>query len=244
MNRQQLPAGVSLPNHPPATFLPDDAPLTGLAREYLEALLHGERRQATQMILQSADAGTPIKDLYLNVFQPVQREIGRLWQLNRITVGQEHYCTAATQLVISRLYPRIFAGEKNGSTLVMSCVAGELHELGARMVADFFEMEGWETVFLGADTPIDGVLSAVQESAADVLGVSVTIPTNLDAARALIRSVREMDPPAPARIMIGGNAVNTVPELWRQMAADATASDAQCAVENANRLVGRRVDET
>lgn len=74
-------------------------------------------------------AGTPVKEIHLHVFQPAQYEVGRLWQMNRITVAQEHYCTAATQLIMSQLYPHIFASVKNGCTLGATCVGGDLHEV-------------------------------------------------------------------------------------------------------------------
>ena len=70
--------------------------------------------------------------------------------MNLLSVAQEHYCTAATQLVMSQLYPRIFSTERRGRTLVAARVADDLHEIGLRMVADFFEMEGWDTFYVGA----------------------------------------------------------------------------------------------
>jgi len=136
-----------------ASFIERDDPLSALARGYIDALLQGDRQSASKMILESAGQGTDIKEIYLNVFQRSQREIGRLWQTNQISVAQEHYCTVATQMVMSQLYPYIFASEKNGRRMVATCVGGELHEIGARMVADFFEIDGWETYFLGANTP-------------------------------------------------------------------------------------------
>ena len=63
-------------------------------------------------------------------------------------MAQEHYCTAATQLIMSQLYPYIFTTGKNGRVLVGTCVSGDLHEIGVRMVSDFFEMEGWDTFYL------------------------------------------------------------------------------------------------
>ena len=87
------------------------------------------------------EQGTPARDIYLQVFQPAQREVGRLGQTNRISVALEHYVTAATQPIMSQLYPRIFSPEKTGRRLIATCVGGELHEIGVRMVADFFEMD-------------------------------------------------------------------------------------------------------
>jgi methanogenic corrinoid protein MtbC1 len=99
-------------------------------RAYLDALLAGDRLAAGRIILQAAEQGAAIKDIYLGVFQRSQRELGRLWQTNQISVAQEHYCTAATQLIMSQFYPAIFAVAKKGPRLVATCVGGELHELG------------------------------------------------------------------------------------------------------------------
>src|SRR5581483_7575825 len=107
---------------------PEDA-LTLLAQRYIAALLDGHRDTALRLILDAAATGTPVRAIYLRVFQPAQYEIGRLWQAGRISVAQEHYCTAATQLIMSQLYPYVFAYEKKAATAVIVCISGELHEL-------------------------------------------------------------------------------------------------------------------
>ncbi len=48
--------------------------------------------------------------LYLDLFQPAQRELGRLWLLRKIGVAQEHFASAATQRLISARRPALFAG--------------------------------------------------------------------------------------------------------------------------------------
>jgi len=107
--------------------------------------------------------------------QRTQYEIGRLWQTNRISVAEEHYCTACAQFVMTQLYPYIFRSERNGRRMVATCVGGELHEIGVRMVADFFEMEGWDTYYLGANTPARDILDTIAKREADIVGISVTI---------------------------------------------------------------------
>ena len=124
-----------------------------LASLYLDTLLRVQSEAASRMIIKAVEQGVEIKDIYMYVFEPSQHEIGRLWQTNQINMYQEHFCTAATQNIMSQLYPYIFQNEKNGHKLVATCVNGELHEIGVRMVADLFEMEGWNTYYLGANTP-------------------------------------------------------------------------------------------
>jgi methanogenic corrinoid protein MtbC1 len=219
------------------TFISDHQPLSPLAHQYFAALRRGERHLASKLVLDAVAAGTPVKDIYLNVFQTAQYEIGRLWQTNRITVAQEHYCTAATQLIMSQLYPHIFASTKNGHTLVATCVSGDLHEIGVRMVADFFEMDGWNTFYLGANTPHSSVIATLVERHADVLAVSATISYHVEAVRDLIRAVRAHPVARQVRILAGGYPFNHEPDLWRNVGADGTASDAQQAITLADQIV-------
>lgn len=229
--RRFIDAGLQrLPEFP--TELPtliDDGPHGDLARKYLALLLQGERHLAARLVLDSVDAGANPKNIYLHVFQHTQREIGRLWQMNKISVAHEHYCTASTQFIMAQLYPRIFRTERVGRTLVATSVAGELHELGVRMVADFFEMEGWDTYYLGANTPAASVVQAATERKAQVLGISATMTFHLRAVEELITLARKTAG-WDTKIMVGGYPFHLEPDLWRQLGADLYAADAQQAI--------------
>jgi methylmalonyl-CoA mutase cobalamin-binding domain/chain len=236
---EYLDAALMAYQHAPSTlisFIETDNPLTELSRRYMDALLRGDRQSASRIIMESAGQGTAIKDIYLYVFQRSQREIGRLWQTNLISVAQEHYCTAATQMIMSQLYPYIFASEKKGRRMVVTCVGGELHEIGARMVADFFEMDGWDTYFLGANTPIEGVLRAIVERDAEVLAISATMTFHIDKVSSLIAEVRRAGLDARTKILVGGYPFNISPNLWQSVGADAYALDAQQALSAAEGL--------
>lgn len=98
-------------------FQPEN-PLFMLAKGYFADLQAGDRRAASERILGSVAQGTTIADIYRHVFEPAQKELGRLWQINRMTIAQEHFCTAATQMIMCQLYPRILSGTKNGKVFV------------------------------------------------------------------------------------------------------------------------------
>jgi methanogenic corrinoid protein MtbC1 len=238
---QYLDAGLSRLQTGPSevsTFIKTDSPLADRAQQYLDALLKGERHIASRLVLDAVEEGVSIRDIYIHVFQPCQQEIGRLWQINQISVAREHYCTAATQLIMSQLYPYIFTSEKNGRRLVATCAGDELHEIGIRMVADFLEMEGWDTYYLGANTPADTVVHALEEHRADVLSVSATMVFHVDAVTELIERVRESDVGQQVKVLVGGYPFNVAAGLWRRVGADAYGKSAQDAVLVASRLVG------
>ena len=222
------------------TYITEESPLYDLARSYLDALLRSQRQLASSLILDAVDRGASIKDIYIHVFQRCQREIGRLWHSNQVGVAEEHYCSAATQLIMSQLYSKIFGTQRIGRTLVAACVSGELHEIGIRMVADFFEMDGWDTYYMGANTPTSSIMQTIERHNADVLAISAAIPLHRTIVRELISGIRKSEKCEGVKILVGGNAFLSTPDLWKHMGADGFAKDANQAVEVANRLVTER----
>lgn len=222
---------------PVPSFILDDAPQSALARAYLVELLSGRRHEAGRLILAAVESGTSVADIYLHVFQNSQREVGRLWQSGKISVGQEHFCTAATQMVMSQLYPYIFNVERCGHAMVATCVGGELHEIGVRMVTDFFEMAGWDTYYLGANVPIPSVISSVKDHRAQVLGISATITTHISQVRDLIQALRADSALAEVKVLVGGYPFNIEHGLWRDVGADVFASDAAESIRKVTQLL-------
>lgn len=207
------------------------------AERYLEYLLNGRRREATDLVEAVLGKGADLKRVYLDVFQKTQHKVGKLWMRNEISVAQEHYCTASTQAIMALMYPRLFKGERNGRVAVAACVGGELHELGMRMVADFLEMEGWDTYYLGANMPDADVVSAVKEREADLLAVSVTMPYNVNLAEGLIKALRSEPGLEEVKILVGGYPFSIDSELYRAVGADGTAGDAEEALAVINGMM-------
>lgn len=222
---------------PPALSYLDGADLYGeLAKQYLQALLDSDRARASSLILDTVEAGASIKDIYLHVFQRSQYEIGMLWHRNKITIAHEHYCTAATQMIMSQLFTHFSLAPKNGRWMVATSVSGELHELGVRMVADFFEMDGWNTMFLGANTPPRSIVQALIERKADLLAISATMSFHVSRVAGLIDAVRAAPECEHIKIIVGGYPFNLAPNLWLQVGADGDGRSAQDAVDLAKRL--------
>lgn len=213
------------------------SPREPLARATLTALLRADRRTAVEIVNDSVRDGVTIRELYLDVFQPVQREIGRLWQNNEISVAEEHYCTASTQAMMAQFYPQILATPRVGRKVVVACVGNELHEIGTRMVADFFEMEGWDGVYIGANTPATALLDLVCRERPQLVALGITMTYHLGTAANVIERLRSDERCRNVRIIAGGYVFQQHPALWRSLGVDGCASDAAGAVVLGNRLV-------
>lgn len=234
-------AGQEVLSKPAATVvvatqsaLADHAPLVEAAREYLTQLLAGRRTEALAGIRRVLREGATVRDIYLHIFMPVQREVGRLWHQGQIDVAQEHYCTAATELAIATLHAHLMTAPRNGQRLVAATLSGDLHVMPLRIVSDFLESDGWDAYFLGASTPPSSVWQAVLAHRAELLVVSASMSHHVGRVRELLA----LRPAActDTRVMVGGAPFNADPQLWQAVGADAWAPDAIGAIAEAKRL--------
>lgn len=215
-----------------------DPPLSPQAQAYLDHVLRGERDAAVDVVLDEVARGTDAQDILLDVLQPVQVEIGRLWEQGRASVAHEHLCTAVTQLCMSMLWPRLNDGAgRPDRTVVATSVGGEAHEIGIRIVADLLRRDGWRTFYLGADVPASDVVAMLLEQRADVLAVSATMAGHVPAVRRLLDAVREEPRCADVKVVVGGRPFLVAPRLAKAVGADGLAPDAAEAVELCNALV-------
>ena len=215
----------------------DESPLDAAATTFLHALLIGERQAALGIAREALRVAKHPTDVYVEVFQRSLEEIGRRWQLNRITVAQEHMATAIVQFVLAQLYSSLVrTGPSRGIALVTG-VEGELHQVGANLVADALEMDGWNVRFLGTNMPHDGIMEAAKEMKAELVAVSAMMLFNVDPVARLVESVRGMRHGALSpRILVGGGAFRSTPDLWREVGAHGFAVDVRgaCAAARAS----------
>jgi methanogenic corrinoid protein MtbC1 len=217
---------------------PIDDGLQELSDQYRTFLLNGDRHAASQIILDTAASGTPVQDIYTQVFQNSLYEVGRLWQTNQITIAQEHFFTAATQMIMSQLYPYIFSNAKNGLRMIAASVDSNMHDIGIRMVADFFEMDGWDTYFLGGNAPYQAIVQALADSNPHLLALSVTIAKQIVVVENVIKTIREEDRFNHIKVIVGGPPFNISHDLWKKIGSDGFARSADEAVSLAREMFG------
>ena len=208
---------------------------------YLDAIRDGDRRRAFQLIDDARGAGLELGTLYMDVFQPALREIGRLWQENQISVADEHLATAITQTAMARAYESAFAWRGvMGRTLIAACVDAERHEVGLRMLCDLLDLEGWHTTYLGAAVPVESLVAMVQRRRPHVVALSAALSPHLPLIRAMIDAINQAPGKQRPLVIVGGRPFLDDPTLATRLGADFTATNAVEAV----RLLGERVSPT
>lgn len=206
-----------------------------LRQKYLKEILAGKRKTSLEIIMDAYHGGYPIPAIYMDIFQEALYEIGRLWETNRITVADEHMGTAITQYVMSNLYQHIAIADKQRGKLVMTGVQGELHQVGANMVADVLEADGWDVMFLGTNVPAEGVIQSIRRHGADLFGISSTMLFNIPKVIELMDLVRKEFGDS-VRIILGGGAFKNLQDLPQELKGCIVALNLREALDSTRRI--------
>lgn len=239
LTRETITAGITALSAP----TPAPASLSGGALDltrsvFTQACLAGDRRAALNVVREAVREGHAIPDVYVNVLQESQYEIGRLWEANRISVGQEHVATAITQYVVTHLHGELERAEQQRGPAVVTGIKGELHQLGGMMVADLLDADGWDVRFLGTDLPESDIVDVIVAHETVAVGISATMLFNLPAVTALIEAVRATDLDPTPKIVVGGGLFRSTPDLWNRLGADGFGTDLRQAVQMFRAVAG------
>ncbi len=207
-------------------------------QQYMDSLLKKNTKKTIYLVRDFIEKGIPVSDVYVEILAESMRRVGELWHASRISVDTEHYCTSVTQMAMAQMYPELFSGERKNRTVLCACPGTELHEMGARMVADIFENGGWDSVYLGAAVPQDAMLEAVRANEPDVVSLSVTMPQHLIACRDMIDAIRAEFPDVV--IAVGGQAFRSTNDIWRQWPVDIYSLDARELLEKADKIIDNK----
>lgn len=171
---------------------------------YFNSLIKGAKQECVAILDELIKENVPVEIIYTRLFQRSLYQVGEYWEMNKISVATEHMATAITENLMIRLQPQLFSTERTGKKAVIACVANEYHQVGAKMVADIFEMNGWDGYFIGANTPFPELIRFLKSKNPDLIGLSLSIYYNLPELKNTISKIRHHFPDLP--VMVGGQA--------------------------------------
>jgi MerR family transcriptional regulator, light-induced transcriptional regulator len=204
-----------------------------IKQTYLNYLLEEDAKKAIDYIVEMEKINIPLEDIYVDILQEVMIEIGSLWHQNKITVDQEHYMTSITQMVLSQFYNKIFSTARNNLSLLACSVGSELHEMGARMISDLFEYNGWDSLYLGAAIPTKVLIKKISLLKPNLVILSVTMPQHLTECFNLVKEIKKID--SSIKVAVGGRAFQIGDEIWKKWPVDISVSNAKNLLEWANK---------
>ena len=193
--------------------------------EFLELLEAESKQKAVQHALGLLDSGKmDVRTLYAQILTPSLTQMQCRLDDKKICIWKEHARTAIVRTIVECCYPYVVRerdkiGPVKNKTAVVICPPEEYHDLGARMVADFFTLCGWDAVFVGSNTPYDDFYNAASQIRPDIIAISVTNYYTLVVARKIIADLKALLGNS-VKIIVGGYAVRESSGNFETLGAD------------------------
>jgi len=162
------------------------------ARERLVAAAHAYDEATVHAVLDEALAGFSLETVLGALVLPVLRELGAEWEQGTLEIGQEHF---ASNLIRERLLALArFWGRGGGPLAVLACAPGERHDIGLIAFGLVLRSHGWRILFLGADTPLATLTTAVSTTSPQLVVVASMDSTLLESESTALRRLGRSAP--------------------------------------------------
>lgn len=162
-----------------------------------------------------------IPDLYEKILGPAMIVVGEKVLDNELKIWQEHIYASIVRSVVENCYTYVIDEIKkisNPKKVIVICPRDEYHEIGPRMVADFFVLLGHDVTYIGGNTPKEDFVLAIKNIKPDVVAISVSNNYNVIAAKDTIELIKTIV--SDFKIIVGGSAFELDKSLYKQINAD------------------------
>jgi methanogenic corrinoid protein MtbC1 len=180
----------------------------GRYQEYVDALVAGDRASCSAILDEELTRGLPIKSIYVDFVTPSLYEIGDRWERNELSVADEHLATSITEELLNQVFAAMVPAAPVGRSVIVAAFSPEMHRVGARIVADVFELKGWDSRFVGADTPSGQLRHALAEGTPDLVALSSTNPSITSTFVERLGELRHAHP--DLEVLLGGQAMRHI----------------------------------
>jgi MerR family transcriptional regulator, light-induced transcriptional regulator len=216
------------------------APAASLGRFSLEELgavllaqLANLDEYAASRTIAQALAVCPLEEVCLGLFSPVLVEIGRRWAAGELSVTVEHFASALIRAQLESLFRAAAAGQQ-GPLILVGCAPGNLHELGALILALFLRRSGMRVAYLGQNCEPETLAGTVVLLRPACVLLSASLRPQAEALAEVGRRLRSA-PGSPPLFCFGGQAFASAPELAEAIPGQFLQGDPQAAVEDLRR---------
>jgi len=176
------------------------------AELYLKTCLAAMERfdaQALEEALTRALFALNAQTVIESIAAPLMQRIGDGWSHGDLRPAHEHMTSAVLRRVLGRLIETV-QPSAGAPSVVVATPVGQVHEFGALFAAATAAAQGWRVVYLGTDLPAEDIATAVRETGAEVIALSIVSPSEDEAELdAELKELRLALPPA-VPVLVGG----------------------------------------
>lgn len=212
----------------PGTYLDESYLYSELSREYIGFVMRGELEKANGSVLKQLENTIPLEDIYTKIIKNIQYEIGRLWEMNLISVSQEHASTVAAHALLMHVNA-IKSASSNGKIVISACLTREMHEMGLNLVTGYLRLHGYTTRFKGANNSVSAMIAEIKDMKPDAVAISISMPMWQKYLLHLIQEIKDIQ--NPPKVIVGGYLFLDDPQAYQLFGADGYSKDPEDAVK-------------
>lgn len=146
--------------------------VTEWAEELTHALVRGKQSLAEALLLR--------RQFELHGWQHVGDEVGQVlgligqrWTKGELSISEEHIASECLSRCISRIL-HLFPRRPDADVCALALVPGDQHTLGLSLTELVLAEHGWNSMWLGRNTPVDTLIDVVKYPTVKMLGLSAS----------------------------------------------------------------------
>ena len=190
--------------------------------EFLENIDKEDKEKCVEFVLNKLDnKEIDVSTLYKEILEPSLNRFYCDVDEEKLCIWKEHVRSSIIRTIIELCYPYILRErkEKGIKKIFIGCPAEEYHEIGARMIADIFTLNGFDAIFVGANTPREEIRDAINTLKPTYIGMCVTNYFTLIEAEKAISLIRDKTE-FTGKIVVAGQAFLNNPDNYKKIGAD------------------------
>ena len=173
--------------------------------------------RALEETLKRASMELGAQGLLQRVVAPFAQALGQLWRDGDITAAHEHFASAVLRNCLGHA-AKPFAGTDSAPVLIVTTPAGQVHEIGALLVAAAAANLGWHVTYLGASLPAAEIAGAARQNRARAVALSLVYPEDDTQLEGELIRLSELLP-AETTLLVGGRAMPAYREVLKKIGA-------------------------
>lgn len=193
--------------------------------EIVESVLDGNSKAVVAKVNEAVAAGVPAGRILNEALIAGMGEVGVLFKEGEMFVPEVLVSAKAMQNGVDIVKPLLVAGDvKKLGTILTVTVAGDLHDIGVKLVGMMLEGAGFEVIYMGVDKSTAEIIEKVKEVRPNILGMSAMLTTTMANMKEVIETLREEGIFGDVGVMIGGapTSISYAEQIGARYSADAS----------------------
>ncbi|MBS8266326.1 MerR family transcriptional regulator [Mesobacillus boroniphilus] len=180
-----------------------------LTEQLYQALVSLDTQEANR-IADLAFSLYDYEEVFHHILVQVLYKVGDEWETGTISVAQEHF---SSQFIINRCtqFLRVLPVNHALPKVLAFCPEGEHHQIGLMVFSLFLKKKGNDVIYLGPNTPLEGLEDLMKMRNISVVAISMTNPAPVKTVENWIQSCLETN--TSLKFIIGGSCVHDCPKL-------------------------------